>query len=472
MREAEAGWRPVPEAAFPNRILADPIHGRLYLALQGLRGRPLGRLVRRLQEWERLEPADFDLLHERRLQEMLAYARAGTPLYRTGRWQTALSPREGGLERWPVLEREVLRERIKELQALPKRPWHVVERTSGTTGTPIPIVLTSRDVTWRWAQRYRALLWHGIPIGVRTLRVSRVARPFRDRVLNQKNVPTPLTRDALVEATGFLRHERAGLVFGPPSALFVLARYLGELDPAGPLARFARVGGEQLFPFQRREIERWLAERVVDSYGCTEVGPVAGECPAGSLHVFAEQVHLEVLRGEDPVEIGEFGDIVATSLNNTAMPLVRCRIGDGGRLSPDRCSCGLPHPVLAELQARTGDTFVAADGTLRHTSEVVRQLGTFFADPASAGAGQVLFGQVDPLTWRVWVEVAESSGMTDSADRLRAMEERLANLVREVAGSTCRVETRFAATIPHEPGKYGYHRVISRSDESTGSSAA
>lgn len=471
MQDAEAGLRPVPEAAFPDRILAEPIRGRLYLAMQGLRGRPLGRLVRRLLEWDRLEPAEFDLLHERRLLETLAYARARTPLYRTGRWQTALSGDEGGLERWPVLERGVLRERIQELQPLPKRPWHVVERTSGTTGAPIPIVLTPRDVTWRWAQRYRALLWHGIPIGVRTLRVSRVARPFRDRMLNARNVPSPLTREALVEADGFLRRERAGLVFGPPSALFVLARYLGEMDAGRPLARFARVGGEQLFPFQRAEIERSLAERVVDSYGCTEVGPVAGECPAGSLHVFAEHVHLEILRGEDPVEIGEFGDIAVTSLNNTAMPLVRCRIGDGGRLSPDRCSCGLPHPVLAELEARSADTFLTADGSSRHTSEMVRRLGTFFADPVSAGARQVLFGQVDPLTWRVWVEVAESSGTMDPADRLPAMEERLANLVREVAGSTCRVETCFAETIPHGRGKYDYHRLVSGSDENTGSSA-
>ena len=435
-----------------------------------MRGRPLGRFVRRLQEWERLDPAQLDLLHERRLQEVLGYARARVPLYRTGEWQAALSGRGEGLERWPVLERGVLRERIEELQALPKRPWHVVERTSGTTGTPIPIALTSRDVTWRWAQRYRALLWHGIPIGVRTLRVSRVARPFRDRVLNQENIPTPLTPETLAEAARFLRRERPGLVFGPPSALFVLARYLGEDDTAGPPARFARVGGEQLFPFQRAEIERSLGERVVDSYGCTEVGPVAGECPAGSLHVFSEHVHLEILRGDDPVEIGGFGDITVTPLNNTAVPLVRYRVGDQGRLSPDRCSCGLPHPVLAELQARTGDTFLAADGSSRHISEMVRQLGTFFADPVSAGALQIHFRQVEPLTWRVWVEVAESSGMMESASRQRPIEERLAALVRDVAGSRCRVETRFAQKIPHEPGKYRYHRVVTRRGEGTGSS--
>ncbi|MGH7563464.1 MAG: phenylacetate--CoA ligase family protein [Gemmatimonadota bacterium] len=466
--EKGIGIRPVPTTAFPDRILTEPVRGRLYLGLQGFRGRPLGRLIRRLQEWERLDPADFERLHEGRLEWILAHARARVPLYRTSPWQAARSGTDDGLEAWPVLERDVLSERFEELQALPRRPWHVLEQTSGSTGARIRIAMTPRDVTWRWAHRYRALLWHGVPIGVRTLRVSHVARPFRDRALGQKNVPKPLTPEALVEAARFLDRERPGLVFGPPSALFRLARYLREIDARGALARFARVGGEQLYPFQREEIEGLLAERVVDSYGCTEVGPVAGECPAGSLHVFAEHVHLEILDGDAPVGVGELGDIVLTSLDNTAMPLVRCRIGDRGRLSPKRCSCGLPHPVLAELKARTGDTFLAADGSSRHVSELVGRLGTFFADPSSAGVLQVLFGQVDRRSWKVWVEIPRLADGT-APERLGAMEERLTGIVRAACGADCRVETRFVEIIPKERGKYRYHCIESRRDENAGS---
>jgi phenylacetate-coenzyme A ligase PaaK-like adenylate-forming protein len=276
----------------------------------------------------------------------------------------------------------------------------------------------------------------------------------------------------LEEAARFLLCERPGLVMGPSSAIFVLARYLGEIGSSGPPTPFARVGGEQLFPFQRAEIERSLAERVVDSYGCTEVGPVAGECPEGSLHVFAEHVHVEIMCGEVPLEAGDFGDIVVTSLNNAAMPLVRCRVGDQGRLSPDGCSCGLPHPVLEELRARTEDTFRAADGSSRHTSELVSMLGRFFADPVSTGARQVFFGQLDPLTWRVWVEVSGSSEMLHSAGPRRAIEEHLAGLVRDAAGLACRVQTCFVETIPQEPGKYSYLRAVSRGDERTESSPA
>ena len=454
---AEPGFQSVPVSTFPDRVLAEPLHGRLYLGLQWLRGRPLSRLIRRLQEWERLEATDFKRLHEQRLRWMLAHAWTKTPLYRKGQWQTALVGPDDRLEAWPVLERDILAVSFGDLQALPARPWHVVQRTSGSTGARIKISMTPRDSTWRWAQRYRALMWHGIPIGVRTLRVSHVARPLRDRVLGQKNVPSALPPEALVEAARFLSHERPGLAFGAPSALFHLARYMREIDVGGPTARFARVGGEQLHPFQRLEIERSLAERVVDSYGCTEVGPVASECPAGSLHVLGEQVHLEILRGDAPVEFGEFGDIVLTSLQNTAMPLVRCRIGDRGRLLPDPCSCGLPHPVLDDLQAQAGVTFLAADGATRHVSWLVRRLEGFFTDPVSNGVRQVLFGQIDPLAWRVWVEVGRLSGM-DEENRVR-IEECLGRLIRDACGPDCAVETRFAETIPREGGKHNYYRV-------------
>src|SRR5690606_22564126 len=154
----------------------------------------------------------------------------------------------------------------------------------------------------------------------------------------------------------------------------------------------------------RSEIQDRLAERVIDSYGSTEAGALAGECPAGSLHVYAEHVHLEIVQGDTPVAPGEFGDIVATPLGNLAMPLIRYRVGDRGRLSPEPCRCGLPHPVLLDLQARLGDTIVAADGSVHHASVLVEALEPFFAAPISAGVRQLRFDPIDRLTWEVRIE--------------------------------------------------------------------
>src|SRR5690606_5480525 len=106
----------------------------------------------------------------------------------------------------------------------------------------------------------------------------------------------------------------------------------------------------------------------------TEMGPIAAECPAGSMHLLTTNVHIEIVRDGRPVAPGELGEIVATTLVNRGMPLVRCRIGDLGALSPDPCVCGRPQPVLAELQGRAADLVFRTDGTPLPGSELGRAL--------------------------------------------------------------------------------------------------
>ena len=442
--------------------LATP-RGRVYATLQGLRGYPVLPSVRRLLEWERLPVAEFERLQAQRLRAILAHAREHVPLYRTGRWKDALGTGEDGLAAWPVLEREALRERYADLVAQPRPGKLITHETSGTTGNPTQIAFTPESDAWGWAHRYRGLLWHGVPIGVRALRLSNKRRPLRDALLDQRSVPALDTTTAIEEAIAYLRDERPPLVSGPPSALFYLARHMRERGMARPLASFARVGGEQLFPFQRTEIERVVARRVINSYGCTEIGALAGECPAGSMHVYADHVHLEIFRDDAPVPVGEFGDIVATALHNPAMPLVRYRVGDCGRLSTKKCPCGRPHPVLLELQSRGSDVLDAKDGTTRHGAQLAESLGRVFADAGGERVRQAQFVQLDRRRWQVLVEPAGSSPAAAADDPdFAAIANHIAELLRDVLGSDAVVETRFVAAIPRENGKFRYYRLASR----------
>ena len=426
----------------------------MYTALQGLRGHPVSRFVRQLQAWEKLPLPEFDRQNAERLRLMLAHARDRVPLYRTGPWATALSGADAGLEAWPLLERDVLRARAEELRAVPMPPRIVTKRTSGSTGKPVRIPWTREAETWWWAHRYRALLWHGIPIGISSLRLSQHKRALRDLLLGQRCVPVLHASGAVEQAVRFLAEKQPPLVMGPPSALFYLARGLRELGIRRPLAPFARVGGEQLFAFQRAEIERYLGARVIDSYGCTEIGAIAGECSAGSLHVCADHVVCEIFKGDAPAAPGEIGDIVLTALHNPAMPLIRYRLGDRGRVSPERCRCGLPHPVLMDVQARAAETIRAADGSLRHGSELLSRMGSFFADPAADVVRQFQFVQKDPRTWQVLVEIRQPGSLSVAAGA------RLAGIVREVFGAECAIATHVVDWIRRDSGKYGYYRII------------
>lgn len=228
---------------------------------------------------------------------------------------------------------------------------------------------------------------------------------------------------------------------------------------------FAKVLGEVLYQFQRREIEQGLGARVIETYGCNETGTVAYECPAGSLHVFAEHVEVEILRDDQPVPLGEIGDIALTCTTNRAMPLIRYRVGDRGRLSPDPCSCGRPHPVIAGIEGRTGDFLLTAAGVPVHGAALGEVLKQIIARFPPTTLGRVVFEQHDLQTWTVLVQPGPDFGHDVAA--------LLVDGVKDIYGKACRVTVRLVPEIPREPsGKLRFYRrsgaAASQSPESSG----
>src|SRR5690606_40480301 len=113
------------------------------------------------------------------------------------------------------------------------------------------------------------------------------------------------------------------------------------------------------------------------------------------------------------------------------MPLVRYRNGDRARLSPDPCPCGLPHPVIAELQGRVTDVVIAADGRQIHGSAIGRALADYVGQPGLGSVRLVRFEQIDPQQWKV---TAETDGPASPTLR-----EQAGQLIRSLFGDACRV---------------------------------
>ena len=67
--------------------------------------------------------------------------------------------------------------------------------------------------------------------------------------------------------------------------------------------------------------------RIADVYGSRELAEIAYQCPEGGRHV-CEPRHVETVAGDQVARTGELGEIVVTSLNQFAMPLIRYRTGD------------------------------------------------------------------------------------------------------------------------------------------------
>jgi phenylacetate-CoA ligase len=437
-----------------RRTLKEWLHGHLYLNLQSLRGRDVARCMRVGRRWDSLDRESYARLSGDRLRAALRRAHASVPFYARGAWAQALDPANvTELSAWPILERDVIVSRGEELQArsLPRGTFY--RRSSASSGPPIRVALDPHGAGWSWASEYRAMAWHGLMPGVRTLTFMVPQSPLQDRIRNRVNFPVgDLSEAALDAAARRLLTDRPRLIWGLPSAVFRLARYIRSEYPDAPsaLVPYARLGGEQIYAFQRDQVVKHLGARVIESYGSTEVGAIASECTAGAMHVFSDHVHLEVMVDGRPAAPGEMGDLVLTSLTNRAMPLVRCRVGDRGRVSTEPCECGLPLPVLRDLQGRMTDVFEASDGRKVHGAELGEHLSEVVDRAPVRFARQILFQQHDADNWTVFVEAREEMDET--------IRDELAELIRRLFGPHVRVRTESVPAIPREAsGKFRYY---------------
>ena len=123
-------------------------------------------------------------------------------------------------------------------------------------------------------------------------------------------------------------------------------------------------GAEPHTPKMRRQIEDILGlEDSFDIPGMTEVyGPGTGlECSAHQgMHYWADKFILEVLDPETlkPVNPGEIGEMVVTTLCKEAAPLIRYRTRDLTRIIPGECPCGIPFPRHDRILGRSDDMII------------------------------------------------------------------------------------------------------------------
>ncbi|MET0424779.1 MAG: AMP-binding protein [Actinoplanes sp.] len=212
-----------------------------------------------------------------------------------------------------------------------------------------------------------------------------------------------------------------------------------------PALRALVVGGEPLGPVKRARIAEIWGVPVVEEYGATETGSLAGECPAGRLHLWADRALFEV---HDPetgrTEAAGRGQLVVTPLHREAMPLLRYNIEDAVEVSYPDCPCGWALPVVRVL-GRSAWTIrtTAADLTQADVEDLV------FGLPAEYG---VMFwrARADETRLLVQIEVA-------AEHRAAAVRE-----LREAVGTAYRIE---AVIEPLPPGALVPERLLTAEPE-------
>lgn len=327
----------------------------------------------------------LERLQELQLQRLSAFLQdiaVGVPYYRSlfaeHNFHPARLQSVADLQALPLLDKAIIRAHTSAMKHLDARGLARFN-TGGSSGEPLVFFIGRERVSHDVAAKWRATRWWGVDIGDPEIVVwgspielgaqDRV-RQLRDALLRTELLPAfEMSESKLDEFLLAIRARRPRMLFGYPSALAHIARHATKRGVAmGDLGiEVAFVTSERLYDHQRESIERTFGCPVANGYGGRDAGFIAHQCPQGGMHVTFEDVVLEVVDAAGRVlPSGQAGELVVTHLATRDFPFVRYRTGDVAVLDDHACACGRGLPLIKEIQGRSTDFVVAADGTVLH----------------------------------------------------------------------------------------------------------
>jgi phenylacetate-CoA ligase len=433
--------------------------GVLFPLHERLKGHDSVAMRARLERSQWHDPEQIRREQTTRLRDFLVSIGQSVPYYRRLFARLGFDPRAVGsvtaLQALPLLGKPEIRANLDPLKADGHGPLSRYN-TGGSSGEPLIFYVGRQRKSHDVAAKWRATRWWGVDIGDRELVVwgspielgaqDRLRR-LRDGLLRSRLLPafemSASNLDAYIED---IRAARPAMLFGYPSSLALIARRATErgITLANLGIKVAFVTSEKLYPEQRAAIERAFGCPVANGYGARDAGFIAHECPQGQLHLSAEDIVVETVRPDgQSTAAGEAGEIIVTHLATTEFPLVRYRTGDVGVLGTQACVCGRGLPVLQEVQGRSTDFVVAADGTVMHGLALIYTLRDL------TGVQQFRIEQVSRE--EIVVNIVPGPGF-DAASR-----ERIVREFKDRLGASVQVRIDAVAEIaPEKSGKYRY----------------
>ena len=237
------------------------------------------------------------------------------------------------------------------------------------------------------------------------------------------------------------------------------AAYIGEAlaergyKPEDNKLKAGIFGAEPWTEEMRREIEKSLGIKAYDIYGLTETsGPgVAFECEEqAGMHINEDHFYVEVI-DPDTGEVlpdGSQGELVFTSLDKEAFPLLRYRTRDICQLNYEKCSCGRTHVRMAKPKGRTDDMLI-----IRGVNVFPSQIETVLLNNGYAANYQIIVDRVNNTdTLDVLVEMTPEM-FTDNLGEIVDRQKVLVDGLKSILGLKAKVTLVAPKTIARSEGK-------------------
>ena len=341
-------------------------------------------------------------------------------------------------EKLPFSEKSDLREAYPlGLMTAPEEEIVRIHSSSGTTGTPVIIPYTAKDVD-DWAIMFKRCYETAGITNMDRIQITpgyglwTAGIGFQNGAEKLGAMVIPMGPGNTDKQLQMMQDMKSTVLCSTSSYALLLAE---EIEKRGIKDKIhlkkGVIGSERWSDKMRERIHNELGIELFDIYGLTEIyGPGIGiNCPGETaMHYWDDYLYLEII---DPVTgknvpDGEIGEIVITTLVKEGAPLIRYRTHDLSRIVPGKCKCGRCYPRIDVIMGRTDD-MMKIKGVNVFPSQIEEVIGSF---EEISSEYQIRISHLDGKdTMRIYVE---ASGDYDWA----SLSKRIAEKVKSRIGFT------------------------------------
>jgi len=310
-----------------------------------------------------------------KLKETVAWVNEKVPFYNKKFKEMKIAPEDiqslEDVAKLPFTVKDDLRDNYPfGLCAVPLNEVVRVHASSGTTGKPITGPYTADDLE-QWTECMARNFWGA---GVRPEDVVQNAYGhglftgglgFHQGGSRLGCTMVPTGAGMTERQITLMKDFGSNVLCCTPSYALTIAERAEEMNidiKALPL-RVGIFGAEPWTVPMRQEIEERLKIKAMEAYGLTEIGGpgVSFDCEVqDGLHINEDHYLAEIVDPTtfEPVPLGEKGELIFTSLQRRAMPMIRYRTKDITRLRRETCACGRTLIKMDKLSGRSDDMLI------------------------------------------------------------------------------------------------------------------
>lgn len=421
-----------------------------------------------MEYWQKdIETMGRDQLQElqlTRLKETVKHA-ANSPFYKEVFEKNGITPDSiqtlDDLRKIPFTTKNDLRSHYPfGMAAIPIQKCVRIHSSSGTTGNPTVVLHSAKDLD-QWANQVARCMYM---VGLRDTDVFQNTSGygmftgglgFQYGAERLGALTVPAAAGNTKRQIKFITDFGTTCLHIIPSYATRLAEVMYEMgiDPRHDTKlHTVCIGAEPHSEEQRKRIEQLLGVKAYNCFGMSEMnGPgVAFECPEqNGLHIWEDYVIPEIINPQtlEPVPEGEIGELVLTTINREAMPLLRYRTRDLTRFIPGECPCGRTHRRLTRFVGRSDDMII-----LKGVNIFPIQIEKILMNFKELGSNYLITIETVGYNDEMLIEVELSDLFTDDYSALQRLAKEVTRQLKDELLLTPRVKLVGKGSLPSAEG--------------------